>query len=156
MSDPPFAGSGAIPIVIIRDSSEAVSENVLVPLLPLSDCFMYPAPPETESAPPLPPPAGAIAIVTVRYCSEAVSENLEVPLAPVDDWVAYPAPPEHVLLPEPLSSIVIAIWPLRPGLPTVTSSSSKPPIRKIVQLAMVVVTAGQVGVVELPPLAADL
>lgn len=129
-------------------SCDAVSSNVDVPLEPLDDWLNQPAPPETA-------PAGAIAIVRVRYLLVPVSEKVDVPLEPVDTCCLYPAPPEQAPLPELLSSIVIAVWPLRPGLSTVTSPSSKPPILKIRQLSVVVVTAGLLGDELIPLIAAD-
>ena len=133
-------------------SCDAVSENVDVPLEPIDDWLNQPAPPET--VPPL-PATGAIAIVTVRYLLLPVSEKVDVPLEPVDTCCLYPAPPEQARLPELLWSIVIAVWSLRPGLSTVTSPSSKPPILKIRQSAVVVVTAGLLGDEWVPPSVAD-
>ena len=133
-------------------SCDAVSENVDVPLEPLDDWLNQPAPP--EAIVPL-PAAGAIAIVMVRYLLLPVSEKVDVPLEPVDACCLYPAPPEQAPLFELLRSIVTAVWPLRPGLSTVTSPSSKPPILKIRQSAVVVVTAGLLGDELVPPLVAD-
>ena len=81
--------------------------------------------------------AGAIARVRVRNPSEAVSENVDVPLAPMPGCSTYPAPPEVVPLPVPLLSMVIPVWPARPGTSTVISSSSKAPRRRMRASAIV-------------------
>ena len=58
---------------------------------------------------------------------------------------------QSIILITVVVSMVMAVCPLSPGASTVISLPAKPPIRKIMALATVVVTAGLSGVPDFPP-----